>query len=106
MERTQKSFAKLVLREQYKDYEHAMILLDLVTLEKRREQLSLRFVESSIKNGKLNGFFKLRKTEHQMELRNPELYRTTKANTERFCNSSILRLAMERQLNTNHKCEQ
>ena len=60
------------------------MLLDLDTLEKRREQLSLRFVESSIKNTKLNEFFKLRKTEHQMDLRNPELYRTTKANTERF----------------------
>ena len=44
--------------------------------------MSLRFVESSIKNNKLKGFFKLRETEHGMELRNPELYITTKANTE------------------------
>ena len=39
LERTQKSFAKLVLRERYKDYEFALMLLDLETLEKQREQL-------------------------------------------------------------------
>ena len=58
LERTQKSFAKLVLREKYKDYESALMLLDLDTLEKRREHLSLRYVEYSIKNNKLNEFFK------------------------------------------------
>ena len=104
LERTQKSFAKLVLREKYKDYESALRLLDLDTLEKRGEHISLRFVEYSIKNNKLNEFFKLRETEHQMDLRNPELYRTTKAKTERFRKSSIL--AMQRQLNTEHQCKQ
>ena len=39
LERTQKSFAKLVLREHYKDYEFSLMLLDLETLEKQREQL-------------------------------------------------------------------
>ena len=31
LERTQKSFAKLVLRERYKDYEFSLMLLDLET---------------------------------------------------------------------------
>ena len=36
LERTQKSFAKLVLREKYKDYKSALDILGLETLAERR----------------------------------------------------------------------
>ena len=101
LERTQKCFAKLVLKEKYSDYRSALLQLGLETLEEGRTSLMARFAKSSIENGKLHNFFKERETTHPMELRDPDLYRTTKAHTERFRNSSIL--AMQRILNEKHR---
>ena len=89
LERTQKTFAKLVLKDQYIDYESALIRLDLKDLGSRRKTLMLKFAKDGIKSGKLTAYFKPRQTDHDMELRQPDTYRTTKVNTERFKNSSI-----------------
>ena len=43
LKRTQKTFAKLVLRQNYKTYDHALVQLNLESLETRRKQLLLRF---------------------------------------------------------------
>ena len=104
LERTQKSFAKLVLQEKYNDYPSALDMLGLETLENRRDMLMTRFAENSIKNNKLNKLFKLRTKEHDMELRAEERYQVTKARTERLNKSSIP--YMQRLLNQNHKEEQ
>ena len=90
LERTQKTFAKLILREKYLNYESALRRLDLQSLSERRKELTVRFAHSCIENNKLNEHLILRKTEHVMELRKPHLYRTTMAHTERFKKSSIL----------------
>ena len=92
LERTQKSFAKLVLKEKYEDYTSALLKLNLETLSSRREKLMIKFGKTSIENRKLHTLFPLRKTEHNMLLRNPNIYRVTKANTQRFYNSSILHI--------------
>ena len=42
LERTQKSFAKLVLRDNYKDYEGALLQLNLEKLTDRRQRLMLK----------------------------------------------------------------
>ena len=59
------------------------------------------FAKSSIENGKIHNFFRERETTRPMELRDPDLYRTTKAHTERFRNSS--KLALQRILNEKHR---
>ena len=69
LERTQKTFAKLVLRDQYIDYESALIRLDLKDLGSRRKTLMLKFAKDGIKSGKLVDYFKPRQTDHHMELR-------------------------------------
>ena len=69
LERTQKSFCKLVLRDRYYDYEPALVELDLEKLESRRQRLMLMFAKTSIENRKLHEYFKLRQTTHSMELR-------------------------------------
>ena len=43
LERTQKTFAKLVLREKYQNYEEALLKLNLDSLELRRTNLGLKF---------------------------------------------------------------
>ena len=82
LERTQKSFCKLVLRDSYYDYESALLRLDLEKLDTRRQKLMLKFAKNGIANRKLNDLFKLRQTTHNMQQRHPDAYRTTKAHTE------------------------
>ena len=99
LERTQKSFAKLVLRDKYTNYETALINLDLEDLGVRRHNLMLKFAKDGIETGILKKYFPERNTVHNMELRHPDKYRTTKVHTERLKNSSIP--FMQRQLNLN-----
>ena len=104
LERTQKSFCKLVLRDSYHDYESALLRLDLEKLDTRRQNLMLKFAKNGIANRKLHDPLKLRQTTHNMHQRHHDAYRTTKVHTERFKNSSIL--FMERLLNNDARLEQ
>ena len=90
LERTQKSFCKLALGDKYIDYNSALIKLDLDTLLVRREKLIIKFAKTSIDNRKLHIFFRKRKITHEMNTRNSETFEVTRANTERFKNSSII----------------
>ena len=101
LERTQKSFAKLVLGEKYVNYESALIRLNLEDLASRRRNVMIKFAKTGIKNKKLHELFPLRKIAHKMKLRNPDIYHTTIARTERFYKSSIP--YMQRQLNIERK---
>ena len=69
----------------------------MVTLEKRREQMCLKFVEQCLKLKKMNGLFPKKKSDHSMSKRNTEFYRVVKANTERLRKSAVP--SMLRQLN-------
>ena len=93
LERTQKSFVKLILGNQFKSdyegsYENALMKLNLQSLEERREELCLKFAKNCIKNNKLTDLFP--ENENQHCLRNPEKYNVLHANTERLKNSSII----------------
>ena len=97
MERTQKTFAKLVLQEEYKNYFQTLNELGLETLKKRRKVLTLRFAQHSLADGKLHNLFPMRRKQHGMETRKEEKYKIIQANTMRYQNSPII--AMQRLLN-------
>ena len=99
LERTQKTFAKLVLGDSYTTYFEALNILQLDRLKLRREKLTLAFVKRSLSDGKLRDLFPIRKKPHIMNTRKPEKYIIQHANTERLKNSPIL--AMQRLLNQN-----
>ena len=101
LERPQKTFAKLDLKEKYKDYESSLTLLNLDSLEKRRQDLCLKFAKNGIKNNKLNDLFPLNKKEHTMETRENLKYKVNFANTDRLKTSSII--AMQHMLNEEEK---
>ena len=67
LEKTQKTFAKLVLREKYKDYNGALILINLDSLQRRTQEMCLKFAKSEIKNGKLNDLFPINNKIHNMK---------------------------------------
>ena len=101
LERTQKTFAKLVLQEKYKTYEQALLILNLNSLAERRRHLSLKFAQSGMEHGKLTDLFMKNNKNHDMNMRNSEVYKVNFANTERYRKSSIIYLQSE--LNNNNR---
>ena len=97
LERTQKTFCKMVLEENYLTYPKALETLRLQSLEQRRQILTLRFAKRSLSDGKLRDLFPQRKKQHDMETRLNEKYKVFHANTKRYQNSPIL--VMQRALN-------
>ena len=101
LERTQKTFAKLVLKDKYKDYENALMILNLDSLQTRRENLNLKFAKTGITNEKLDDLFPLSDKKHAMKTRKKEKYKVEFANTNRYKNSSII--SMQNMLNEDAK---
>ena len=89
LERTQKTFAKLVLGQKYQNYEDALIKLNLLPLSQRRHDLCLKFAQSGIKNETLTDLLKRNDKEHTMETRNFETHKVEWSNTARYGKSSI-----------------
>ena len=108
LERTQKAFAKLVLKNRYNNdihsYEHALLILNLETLEKRRKDLSLNLAKNGVKNETMTNFFQEKDKNHSMALRNTEKYQVFNANTDRMRESSII--YMQNLLNSDHKAKE
>ena len=98
LERCQKIFSKLVLKEKYKNYEYALKQLNLDSLHSRRQFLCEKFAKSGIKHKKLDDLFPENNKKIKMETRNQEKFVVQFANTERLKKSSIV--SMQRQLNT------
>ena len=69
LERTQKTFLKLILEEDYKNYENALCISQLETLDKRRKDITLRFAETSIADGLLTDLFPIRNKSQNMKTR-------------------------------------
>ena len=97
LERTQKTFAKLVLKEKFKNYEQALNILNLETLENRRTILLKRFAVNGIMSNTLTDLFPLNKKKHKMNKRKHDLYRVNFANTERLKKASVI--TMQKLLN-------
>ena len=101
LERTQKCFTKLILKEKYSTYSEALLLLNMETLENRRSKLLLQFAEKCLKNDKFSNLFP---TNQKTGLRKSEKYKVGFCNTERMRRSSIIQ--MQHQLNTEHRNQQ
>ena len=50
IERVQNSAVRIILKEEYNNYEDALDILNLETLSERREKISLKFARSCLKN--------------------------------------------------------
>ena len=99
LERTQKSFSKLILKHSYITYEEALLALNLQTLEDRRIELSLKFAKKCLTNCKFKDLFPENKT-HWYQTRHKEKYTVPFCNTERIKQSGIMN--MIHQLNSDH----
>ena len=97
LERVQKCALKIILKENYKNYQHALNLLELESLENRREFLCLKFAKKSLKNKKMKSVFIPNIKSHEMNTRNQLNFNINNANTTRLQNSPII--YMQRLLN-------
>ena len=92
LERTQKTFAKLILGKNYINYEKALIKLNLVPLSERRQEMCRKFANSGIKNNTLSDFFTENLNNHAMLTRKSEKFQVDFCNTERFRKSSVIHM--------------
>ena len=89
LERVQKAALKVILRGEYEDYEQALGLLNLESLNQRRECMALKFAKNGLKDPKFSKLFPLRESKHEMIARNSEKYYISKSNTLRHMESSV-----------------
>ena len=69
LKRTQKSFAKLILKRRYTTYEQALSILKLEKLDIRRDQLCLNFARKCTTNKKTAHIFPLNKKKTQLPIK-------------------------------------
>ena len=98
LERLQKSAPKIILKESYKTYEHALNILDLENLFDRREYLCLKFAKKCLTNEKMKHLFQENQKIHPMITRFENEFEVNHANTERLKNSPVI--YMQRLLNS------
>ena len=73
----------------YTNYREGLKNLNLQSLEKRREELCLKFAKKCLSNEKVKNFFPIKNIKHNMKLRKNEKYFTRIARTKRLKNSAI-----------------
>ena len=100
IERVQKVALRLILKENYDNYDQALLLLDLEKLQTRRTDLCLRFAKKCLKNEKSSSMFPLNPG-YDPRLRNSDKYEVKFAHNSRLMNSSIPFL--QRLLNEDNK---
>ena len=98
IERVQKIALKIIYKEKYISYQHALVMSSLPTLHQRRTKLSLRFALRCVNNSKTSNMFKLNPPQ---VTRNSEKFFVPHANSERYKHSAIP--TMRRQLNEHFK---
>ena len=89
LERVQKSALKIILKQNYKNYNHALKILELDTLYDRREQLCLNFALKCLKHPRFKDMFPIKEKQHEMKTRTMEKFEVKFALTKRLQNSPI-----------------
>ena len=87
----------MILKERYKNYENALIILNLDSLQTRRKELCRRFAKTGLVNNTLRDLFPMKDKKHKMNTRNTHKYKVNFANTERLKKGSII--TMQKLLN-------
>ena len=71
------------------DYSKALSVLNLESLDKRREGMALKFVKNSLKNDNLFKLFPLRRVKHVMESGMREKFLVNPSKTRRYKDSAV-----------------
>ena len=88
LERVQRVALRIILKDQYEHYDQALKSVELETLSERREQLSLKFAKSCLKNEHNKYMFPLNQDSGYVNIPKQK-YVIQQANTSRLQNSAI-----------------
>ena len=91
LERVQKVACRIILKDKYLSYEHALELCELETLQERRKKLCLKFAKKCTQHPQAASMFPLNKQDNY-STRFREKYYVQPASTERLKNSAIPQL--------------
>ena len=89
LERIQKCAVFVIMGKNYTNYKNGLTDLNLETLEKRRENLCLKFAKECLKNEKLKNLFEINKSIHDMKKRKKEKFKVKNIRTERYRKSAL-----------------
>ena len=89
LERVQKSALRIILGDQYIDYKNALKVLNLQSLEERREFLCLKFAKKCLQVEKFRSMFPRKQQVHNMLKRDNEKFVIRRTYTERHRKSAI-----------------
>ena len=89
LERVQKVSLKIILKDNYIDYDTALKRTQLEDLKSRRERLCLKFAKSCLKYEETKDMFPTKKCTHEMKTRCPERFQVQPARTDRLAASAI-----------------
>ena len=98
LDRVQKIACKLIMKQNYTTYFEALKILQLETLEHRRNKLALTFGKKCVDNPKMRDLF-TEKNEINMNLRKRNKYNTKFAYHDRLVKSPVV--AIQNLLNDN-----
>ena len=87
IERVQKTALKIILAEEYQDYNTALIATGLHTLSERRKILCKKFAKNCVKSGNMS--YLIPKNPRIANTRNPEKFYVQPASTARLAQSAI-----------------
>ena len=85
----------------YESYDNALTVMNMDTLDARREKLCLRFAKSCLRHKRMRSMFPVNTTSHSMMKRNCDKFKVNRAITERYKKSAIP--YMQRMLNDEDK---
>ena len=89
LERVQKAALKVIMKNDYDNYENALKISGLQSLDERRDVISLKFAKNCLNNLNFSKLFPKNQLKHEMRKRNSYKYAVKKTNTERLRRSSI-----------------
>ena len=89
LERVQKSALRIILGDQYSSYKNALEILNLQSLDNRRESLCLSFAKKCLQVEKFKSMFPRKDQGHRMKKRGSEKFLIRSCFTERHKKSAI-----------------
>ena len=89
LERIQKVAVRIIMGNSYKNYNQSLNDLKMITLERRREILSLRFAKNCLKHEKMKNLFPINKRIHKMEKRRNRKFEKKKIYSKRYEKSAL-----------------
>ena len=92
LERTQITFVRFLLGNEYRKYEDGLLELNLESLSLRRKKVNLKFAEDGSKMVIYQISSHSMNKKHCMKKRNNEKYKVLNTNTERLRKSSIVEM--------------